>query len=238
MSAYPADDERDTDRDAASTPPAASTPLQRLQLSRERMRRYLLPAVRKPRDAEAGLADKIGGKLDEWRDHPLIGAVIDAVQGWWAHHPLRSVADIGSTAARELAEPLVRRHPVACVAGALVLGALAMRVKPWRWILRPALFAGLTTQVVSRLLSDAPMEFVLNALMKLKRQAPPADPVAPETPDTPDTPAAAPDVPAAASAPVAANDPADVDAPAASAVPTLDSTPTGAPAPMPEVAIR
>lgn len=169
--------------------PRLSTPLQRLQASRERMRTYLLPAERKPREhgADAGLTERIGDKLGEWRHHPLVGAVVDAVEGWWAHHPLRSVADIGSTAARELAGPVLRRHPVACVAGALVVGALLVRVRPWRWVLKPALFAGLTTQVVSRLLSDAPMEFVLNALMKLRPHATADAPTA-----TNETPASAP----------------------------------------------
>lgn len=224
MSDYAQPPSRD---DAAAAQDEVRTPLQRLQLSRERMRRYLLPAVRKPKDAEAGVVGKIGGKLEELRDHPLIGAVIDAVQGWWANHPLRSVADVGSTAARELAEPLVRRHPVACVAGALVIGALAVRIRPWRWILRPALFAGLTTQVVSRLLSDAPMEFVLSALMKLKRHESP-----PETPPSSATPS--PDPAPPSTVPVAANDP--VDAPPVGPTPPIPTV--GATEPVPEVAAR
>lgn len=184
-----------TDQASPSDAQGLTTPLQRLQQSRERMRRYLLPAERTPKTgdgAEAGLTDRIWDKFGDLRNHPLIGAVIDAAENWWSHHPLRTVADIGSTAVRELAGPLVRRHPVACVAGALVVGALLVRVRPWRWVLKPALFAGLTTQVVSRLLSDAPMEFVLNALMKLRPQAgaqapvpPPVDPAAPEEPVAP-----------------------------------------------------
>jgi hypothetical protein len=63
------------------------------------------------------------------------------------------------------------------VCGALLVVAVIVRVKPWRLVLKSALFAGLASQVASRLVSAVPLDTVISQLMRFasrKRGAPPS----------------------------------------------------------------
>jgi hypothetical protein len=50
--------------------------------------------------------------------------------------------------AQAVVQPLAKTHPVALVTVAFVVGGLLAWRRPWRWILRPALFAGLLPQLL------------------------------------------------------------------------------------------
>ena len=73
------------------------------------------------------------------------------VHQWWEHHPLRLATHVTADAAKALVQPVAQRHPVALVAGAAAVGALVVWSQPWRWLLTPALVAGLLPKVISHL---------------------------------------------------------------------------------------
>jgi hypothetical protein len=84
--------------------------------------------------------------------HPLAALTIDALSDRWARHPLHTSVQLAEVAATETIAPLVRRHPVLVLGSAAVAGALLVRARPWRWLLRPALLAGVASQVAAQLL--------------------------------------------------------------------------------------
>ena len=87
---------------------------------------------------------------------PAPGLATVAMHQWWAHHPLRLATDVTADAAKALVQPLAQRHPVALVAGAAAVGALLVWSQPWRWLLTPALLAGLLPKVISHVVNSRP----------------------------------------------------------------------------------
>ena len=82
------------------------------------------------------------------------GLASGAIQQWWSNHPLRLVSDVTLTAAKTLVQPVAQRHPVALVAGAAAVGALLVWGKPWRWLVTPALVAGLLPKLISHAMTS------------------------------------------------------------------------------------
>jgi hypothetical protein len=140
---------------------------QRLAASRERMR---LSMTRQPAAADGGTAP-----------------VLDALQEWWASHPLHVAGVVAADAAKTLIRPIAQRHPIALVAGALLLGGMLVWAKPWRGILKPALLAGLLPQLLSKAMAVVPIESWLAVLSSLTREAAPTAPAAATAPPTADT---------------------------------------------------
>jgi hypothetical protein len=111
-------------------------------------------------DAQArNTAERHGGPglgLARWlkglSKHPLAALTIDALADRWAQHPLHTSVQLAETAANETIAPLVRRHPALVLGSAAVAGALLVRARPWRWLLRPALLGGVVSQVAAQLL--------------------------------------------------------------------------------------
>lgn len=124
----------------------APTPADRLALSRERLRRAMTGAPEPAADGSAPPPPRARW-WDDFRALPGAGIVIDATQQWWARHPLRTTTLIALEGAHAVIQPLARRHPLALVLGAFVIGALLARRRPWGW-LKPAVFAGLLPQLV------------------------------------------------------------------------------------------
>jgi len=125
---------------------AAQTPAERLALSRERLRRALSGAA--PTSGEEGGGPGTSSAWwDELRALPGAGIVIEAAQQWWAGHPLRINTLMALSAAQAVVQPLARRHPLALVSGAFLIGGLLAWRRPWGWI-KPALFAGLLPQLL------------------------------------------------------------------------------------------
>ena len=135
---------------------------ERLALSRERMRQALQGRApgRGASAEEAGAAARGGSVpwLDSLKSLPLAGIVIDALSGWWAQHPLRIAVVVGAGAAKALAQPIAERNPLGLVVGAAVLGAVVVWSRPWRWLLKPALFAGLAPQLLQQALARLPVQ--------------------------------------------------------------------------------
>ena len=131
----------------------------RLALSRERLRTVMLERSAPKRKAEAQrAAGAAPSLLDRLKDIPGAGVMIDAVSSWWSNHPLHAVGVLAAGAARASMQPLAQRNPVGLVLLAAVLGAALVWSRPWRWLLKPALFAGLVPQIASKLVRHVPME--------------------------------------------------------------------------------
>lgn len=123
--------------------PSVASAAQKLALSRSRLHQAVDMAS--PHHA----ADR---PFDAARSSP--GLATHAMHQWWAHHPLRLVTDVTADAAKALVQPLAQRHPVALVAGAAAVGAFLVWSQPWRWLLTPALVAGLLPKVISHVVSS------------------------------------------------------------------------------------
>ena len=136
--------------------------IERLALSRERLRSTMMPPPPKATSHASGSGSSgvsfTENLAERLRDLPGAAMVIDAVRAWWAQHPLRTASLVAGEASRKFATPLAERHPVALILGAVVVGALVAWTRPWRWMLRPALFAGLVPAVASRVMRQLPLE--------------------------------------------------------------------------------
>ncbi len=131
----------------------------RLALSRERLRTVMLERSAPKRKAEAQRAAGAAPSwLDRLKDIPGAGVMIDAVSSWWSNHPLHAVGVLAAGAARASVQPLAQRNPVGLVLLAALLGAALVWSRPWRWLLKPALFAGLVPQIASKVVSHVPFE--------------------------------------------------------------------------------
>ena len=88
---------------------------------------------------------------------PLVAAVLESVESWWSHHPLRSLASVAGEASGAVAKPIADRHPFALVLTAAAVGAALAWSRPWRLIFRSALFAGVLPQLASRMVAALPL---------------------------------------------------------------------------------
>ena len=136
--------------------------LARLEASRVRLREAMRPAA--PTPSVNGLDATDRSWLQRLRELPVISLMVDALGGWWTQSPLRPVALVAAGATNALAKPLAQRHPMALMLVAGTVGAALAWARPWRWVLRSALFAGLVPQVASRVLAKLPIESWLTLL--------------------------------------------------------------------------
>ena len=139
--------------------PSASitSPADRLLLSRESLRLAMRPDEQTTKaDPEQIQAKFWRSWMDNLKGRPGVSLLIDAANAWWGQHPARTAVLLGSEAAKSLVQPLAQRNPVGLVVGAASFGALFAWSRPWRWIMTPALFAGLLPQIVSKVIAQVP----------------------------------------------------------------------------------
>jgi len=94
-------------------------------------------------------------------------------------------------ASTALVRPWAQRHPIGLVMGALLVGGALAWSRPWRWLLTPALLAGLVPQMFSRFMAAVPSQAWVSVLASLMQQRPPAQrpaAVPPEQRHTPEPP--------------------------------------------------
>ena len=180
---------------AAVKPPVAIelTAADRLTASRARLRDAMMSISHPPpRSSSSG-----SGFLNHLPEELLAGArklpgaalVIDAVRAWWRQHPLRPAGAMAEEAARNIVVPMVQRNPIAFVGSALVIGALMVASRPWRWLLRPALFVGIVPQLVAQVMKRYPAESLIRmASGLLHKRASAPRPVKPKRPSASSTP--------------------------------------------------
>jgi hypothetical protein len=141
------------------------TASERLAVSRERLRQVMRNAPAPLRNARRGPASAWLNSLDSI---PGASVLIDALGAWWAQHPLRSVSLVITASAKAALQPMAARSPFSLVLGAALLGGLLALTIPWRWILRPAVFAGLLPQLGHRAMAArAPIQSWMVALSSL-----------------------------------------------------------------------
>ena len=132
-----------------------SEALGRIEASRERLRLAMLPPPPKAPDAAAPRPQSLLSRMSAL---PLAHAVMESVTSWWGHHPMRPVAHIAGEASNAVVKPIAQRNPWSLVLAASVVGAALAWTRPWRWIFRSALFAGLVPQLAARVVSSLPIE--------------------------------------------------------------------------------
>jgi hypothetical protein len=164
---HPAPNERTATAPAATTPALSAT--ERLAASRQRLRAAMLEIAHPtPRPSMFdGLGDLKGRLIDRIKALPGAALILESLADWWEQHPLHAAGIVAEEAARTLVLPVARRNPYALIVGSLVVGALLVVSKPWRWMLRPALFVGLVPQLVSHGLKRMPIESWLQMLTSL-----------------------------------------------------------------------
>jgi hypothetical protein len=149
--------------DRPETVPGA---IERLARSRERLRDAMLPSSRKrPAVDRQALREGVGsfaeGLVERLRALPGVTILLEAIEDWWARHPLHSAGVVAAEASRRIAAPIAERRPLTLLLGAVLVGALLALLKPWRWLLRPALFAGLLPALLARGVREVPIEQLL-----------------------------------------------------------------------------
>ena len=102
--------------------------------------------------------------LERLKALPGAALVLESIEHWWASircmPPARSPKK--PRAATWGRSP--RKNPVAVIVGGVVFGALLVASKPWRWLLRPALFVGLVPQIAAHALKRMPLDSWLQML--------------------------------------------------------------------------
>ena len=154
------------------------TASERLAASREQLRLAMLPTrpARRLRGEAAGESRSSAGAEDAHRDGfdaediaapdwrarlmstPGVALLIDVVETWWARHPMRTAAIVAGEASTALVRPMAQRNPFKLVLVAFVVGAIISKVRPWRWLLRRTLFAGLLPQIALRIATELPVQ--------------------------------------------------------------------------------
>ncbi|WP_295960650.1 hypothetical protein [Rhodoferax sp.] len=102
--------------------------------------------------------------LGNLKSIPMVSVLVEAISSWWMQHPLRVASLLAADTSRAMVQPLARRNPLGLALGALALGALVAWTRPWRWVLKPAMFAGLWPQLLSKGIAHLPLESWLAAL--------------------------------------------------------------------------
>lgn len=149
----------------------------RLALSRERLRLALRVDA-----AALAAASASPAWLDRLHTVPAAHIALQALAQWWARSPWRLAGRIGADAAQAVVKPVAQRHPWALVLGATAAGALFAWSRPWRWMLKPALFAGLLPQLARHSLKAAVPTSAGSWLSILAALAPAPVPARPQQP--------------------------------------------------------
>ena len=124
-------------------------PPDRLALSRERLRQAMQgPAAAASAESGSPANEPAPRWLDNLKSIPAVATVIDALTHWWARHPLHVVAVVAADTATAVVRPTAQRYPWRLVLGAALVGGVIVWSRPWRWGLKPALFAGLLPQLL------------------------------------------------------------------------------------------
>lgn len=147
-------------------PATVESAVARLALSRASLRAAMLPKPRVPDSSGffgQGAAGWTEGIAERLRNLPGAGAIVETIQSWWDRHPFRPIGHIAAASARRLAGPVAERSPLKLVFAAAAIGALLAVLRPWRWMLRSAIFAGLVPALAMRAMRELPLDTLFDA---------------------------------------------------------------------------
>jgi len=164
--------------------PHVPSAAERLEASRGRLRAALQeiahPPARPSLIGGLGLGSFADRILDRVKALPGAAIVLETLESWWAQHPLHTAGTIAEQASRRLVGPIARKNPYAVVIGGIVVGALFAFSKPWRWLLRPALFVGLLPQLATQALRHMPLDSWLRMVSTVVAKRAPSKATTPE----------------------------------------------------------
>lgn len=168
----------DTPAERPIVEPHEPSAAERLEASRARLRTALMEIAHPP--PRPSLLDDLGigsfGSqiVEKLKSLPGAALILESLEHWWAEHPLHAAGSLAEEASRRYVGPIARRNPVAVVVGSAVFGALLVASKPWRWLLRPALFIGLVPQIASHALKRMPLDSWLHMISAFGAKRAPA----------------------------------------------------------------
>ena len=160
-------------------PPSAA---ERLDASRKRLRAALMEIAHPPAKPSMldglGLGSFAGDIVNRLKGFPIAAVVIETLEHWWAEHPLHTAGIVAEQASRKFVAPIAQRNPYALVLGSVVVGAVLALTRPWRWLIRPALLAGLVPQLATQALKHMPIESWVQMLAAFTAKSPASKPTA------------------------------------------------------------
>ena len=125
----------------------SASALDRLTRSRANLSQWLADDARLRSAPAAGRGVAALPWLQGLRRNPLAAIAIDAIDAWWTRQPAQlALHGLGATA-RTVIAPQLQRRPVVVLGVAVAGGALLVWLRPWRWLWRPAMLAGLVSQI-------------------------------------------------------------------------------------------
>ena len=153
------------------------TAVERLAQSRQRLRQALDEMAGPPKPTQGPCdAGSEAAWLKSLKSIPGANVVIATLRHWWAQHPLHMVNLFAVDAVKTLVQPLAKRNPMQLALGAAVAGGLLVWIRPWRWIPKSVLFAGLLPQLLTNVLIQVDMRSWLNVLASLMQHRQPEAP--------------------------------------------------------------
>jgi hypothetical protein len=162
-----------------ATEPSA---IDRITESRMRLRAAMMEIAHPPKPQYAAgqnVNDIARNLLLRLKTLPGAALILDSLDSWWRQHPLRTAGLMAGEASKTLVTPMARRSPGTLLLAATGAGALFILLKPWRWLLRPALFVGLVPQIASHAMKRMPMDYwvqMMSSLARSGRNAPASRP--------------------------------------------------------------
>ena len=150
---------------------AVTSASERLADSRQRLRIALLQSVSGNRVSDMLPSGSSPQWVEQLKGMPVIGSAVRSLDAWWAQTPLNAASTTVFYSANTVARPIAARHPFYVVMVAALAGAVLARSRPWRWILKPALFAGLAMRLSSNLVTRVPLQSWITLLTALTQRA-------------------------------------------------------------------
>jgi len=134
---------------------------ERLALTRAQLRSAMMEIAHptpRPSMLGEGMGDWFHQLLGRARSLPGASIVIESVESWWREHPLHTAAVIAGEASKAFVRPIAQRNPQTLLIGVAALGAVLALARPWRWLIRPALFMGIVPKLMSHALRRMPLD--------------------------------------------------------------------------------